>query len=417
MSYQATPFGGEWDENPENLLGWFLQCMGTADDEKKACHFVYYLRAGSDADEWFEELPEEEKRSWASIEVLFRRKWLKQEVIGTKEAETIENEPQVSSLSPKITRNPDFSMCEPSNSPMLSSTTSGVPMKAQTTITCEATILTPEKPEKPPEITQNQIIRPHKPSDTPTMLPTTSSVSTKFKATTVLSQSPASFENRKNSKIHPISEILSNFAVFSSPTSSVTSLESTTPSTTTTALKTRSMMADFTLKREKLENLSISTQTTLQAPSLSIVGPINDVTRVYTSPEPPNDADLWPPTLSSYASSLQPPSIGYQKSMLLHVVFELQRPAGSPASITIVMASKSRPASAGFMKKHQKVENLTIFTQKSLEPLFSTCFGLPTPSIAPTKHPCNLSDSFFSALSVFCLSYCSISSKFSHWPF
>ena len=214
MSYQATPFGGEWDEDPENLLGWFLQCMGTADDEKKACHFVYYLRAGSDADEWFEELPEEEKRSWASIEVLFRRKWLKQEVIGTKEAETIENEPQVSSLSPKITRNPDFSMCEPSNSPMLSSTTSGVPMKAQTTTTCEATILTPEKPEKPPEITQNQIIRPHKPSDTPTMLPTTSSVSTKFKATTVLSQSPASFENRKNSKIHPISEILSNFAFF-----------------------------------------------------------------------------------------------------------------------------------------------------------------------------------------------------------
>ena len=176
-------------------------------------------------------------------------------------------------------------------------------------------------------------------------------------------------------------------------------------------------MADFTLKREKLENLSISTQTTLQAPSLSIVGPINDVTRVYTSPEPPNDADLRPPTLSSYASSLQPPSIGYQKSMLLHVVFELQRPAGSPASITIVMASKSRPALAGFMKKHQKVENLTIFTQKSPEPLFSTCFGLPTPSIAPTKHPCNLSDPFFSALSVFCLSYCSISSKFSHWPF
>ena len=74
MGYQATPFCGEWNEDLINFLGWFLQCMGAADDNKKARHFMYYLQADSDADEWFEELPEEEKRSWASIEVLFQRK-------------------------------------------------------------------------------------------------------------------------------------------------------------------------------------------------------------------------------------------------------------------------------------------------------------------------------------------------------
>ena len=57
MNYQAIPFGGEWNEDPENLG------MGTVDDKTKACRFVYYLQADSDADEWFEDLPDEEKQS------------------------------------------------------------------------------------------------------------------------------------------------------------------------------------------------------------------------------------------------------------------------------------------------------------------------------------------------------------------
>ena len=81
--YQATPFCWEWNEDPELFLGWFLQCKGAADDKTKVRQFIYYLQADSEADEWFEELPEKEKRSWASIEVLFWRKWLKQEVIST----------------------------------------------------------------------------------------------------------------------------------------------------------------------------------------------------------------------------------------------------------------------------------------------------------------------------------------------
>jgi hypothetical protein len=45
--------------------------MGTASDDSKARSFINYLQAYSVADEWFEELPEEDKKSWASIEVLF----------------------------------------------------------------------------------------------------------------------------------------------------------------------------------------------------------------------------------------------------------------------------------------------------------------------------------------------------------
>jgi hypothetical protein len=59
--YQATPFSGEWNEDPEIFLEWFLQCMSTADDNKKACQFVYYLQADSDADEWFHQ----EKGVWS----------------------------------------------------------------------------------------------------------------------------------------------------------------------------------------------------------------------------------------------------------------------------------------------------------------------------------------------------------------
>ena len=49
----------------------------------------------SDADDWFEELPQEEKKDWVAIELSFRKRWLKEEVISIKETVTIENKPQV----------------------------------------------------------------------------------------------------------------------------------------------------------------------------------------------------------------------------------------------------------------------------------------------------------------------------------
>ena len=125
--YQTTPFCGEWDEDPENFLGWFLQCMGTADDKTKAHKFIYYLQANSDADEWFEDLLEEEKGSWGKIERLFRQRWLKEEAVSNKELVTIENEPQISPHSPKITQNQVFELHKPSITPTTSPTTSSIP--------------------------------------------------------------------------------------------------------------------------------------------------------------------------------------------------------------------------------------------------------------------------------------------------
>ena len=49
----------------------------------------------SDADDWFEELPQEEKKDWVAIELSFHKRWLKEEVLSIKETVTIENEPQV----------------------------------------------------------------------------------------------------------------------------------------------------------------------------------------------------------------------------------------------------------------------------------------------------------------------------------
>jgi hypothetical protein len=68
--------GDKYDEDPEEFLIWFHECTRSGDDAFKARNFVNYLQADSIADEWFEELSDEEKRSWATIEVLFRKEWL-----------------------------------------------------------------------------------------------------------------------------------------------------------------------------------------------------------------------------------------------------------------------------------------------------------------------------------------------------
>src|SRR5271168_2677771 len=88
------PFSGNWDEDPREFLNWFFQCMGTTSDNNKARSFRYYLQADSDADEWYEELPQQEKLDWALVEALFRKKWIKEEVMGITETATVENEPQ-----------------------------------------------------------------------------------------------------------------------------------------------------------------------------------------------------------------------------------------------------------------------------------------------------------------------------------
>ena len=95
-------FHRNWNEDAKAFLKYYLWCRGSEDDKKLARSFIYYLQADSPANQWFEELPEKEKKSWASIEVLFWRKLLKQEVIGTKEITTTRDEPQSASNSSQI---------------------------------------------------------------------------------------------------------------------------------------------------------------------------------------------------------------------------------------------------------------------------------------------------------------------------
>lgn len=73
---QVKPFFGDRDdENPEDFLRSFFRRMGTGSDEAKKQQFPNFLQADSVADEWFEELTEKDKASWAGIETAFRTRW------------------------------------------------------------------------------------------------------------------------------------------------------------------------------------------------------------------------------------------------------------------------------------------------------------------------------------------------------
>jgi hypothetical protein len=88
-------FHGNWDEDPNAFLAAYLQFTAASGDSFKARHFINYLGAGSEADDWYDELPQDEKKDWATIEVAFRKRWLNEEVLSiSKETVTIENEPQ-----------------------------------------------------------------------------------------------------------------------------------------------------------------------------------------------------------------------------------------------------------------------------------------------------------------------------------
>jgi hypothetical protein len=346
-NYQATPFSGKWNEDPENFLGWFLQCMGAADDDTKARQFVYYLQASSDADEWFEDLPEEERGSWVIIEMLFRRKWLKEEEISInlKESVTSKNEPQPTSTLAAAT--------SPDSTPTLATQTK-------------------TRNFQPLEISPHTCV--------------------------ATSQSTALPRDRKNAKIGSTSEILPNITVFSSPTLSVIPSDSTTPSTIVATFKTRCMTADFTQKHENVEKPPIFTQTSPEILSPSIFGPTYNVTRVYASPPTAEDAILQSPrapTSTTTASTSDPPAAtGHEKSALLRVSFESQAPKESPAPTTIVTAFETRSALTGFAKNHQKIEKSPIFNKKPPETGPVQPILLPTNPPTPTKHPCAIATPF-----------------------
>lgn len=72
----VAPFHGDReDENPEDFLRSFFRRMGNNTDDVKKRQFPNYLQADSVADEWFEDLPPNDKANWAAIEAAFRVRW------------------------------------------------------------------------------------------------------------------------------------------------------------------------------------------------------------------------------------------------------------------------------------------------------------------------------------------------------
>ena len=74
-------FHGDWNEDLKEFLDSYLQCTAAGGNNFRARQFINYLGVYSDAEDWFEELPQEEKKDWVAIELSFHKRWLKEEVL------------------------------------------------------------------------------------------------------------------------------------------------------------------------------------------------------------------------------------------------------------------------------------------------------------------------------------------------
>ena len=366
-------FHGDWNEDPKEFLTLYLQCTAAGDDKFKTRQFINYLGAGSDADEWFDELSQEEKEDWAAIEHSFRKRWLKEEVLSIKETVTTENdsnEPQAFPHSPEIIQNEVFILHKASNTPTSSLTTLSSPTKPKTTPSqhSEPAQASPQ-PFSPPTPSPSP-----KPPDFCSILSVSSSQQLKISPpicadTLQLLEIPV---NRKNPKICSTNENSPNTATFSLPTSSFTTLDSTEPSTTVTALETSTKITVFAQKLEKLENSCIFSQKTSPTLSPSTFEHTSDIELVYTSLLTHSNVVLKPPTPNTSASTSSPPAaILHEKSDLSRAIFESQEPMESLGSIPIATTLKTRSESSGFMENYQKLENSPFSTQNPSEPLVS----------------------------------------------
>jgi hypothetical protein len=85
-------FYGHRNEDPKEFLNLYLQCTAAGGNNFRAQQFINYLGVDSDAEDWFDQLSEEEKMDWVAIEISFRKRWLKEEVLSFKETVTTKNE-------------------------------------------------------------------------------------------------------------------------------------------------------------------------------------------------------------------------------------------------------------------------------------------------------------------------------------
>ena len=82
MAEIVPPFHGDKEvESPEEFLRAYYRRMGDKTDEVKKTQFPYYLQPYSVADEWYTELAENEKKSWADIETAFHKRWPKKKQV------------------------------------------------------------------------------------------------------------------------------------------------------------------------------------------------------------------------------------------------------------------------------------------------------------------------------------------------
>ncbi|KAH7905069.1 hypothetical protein BJ138DRAFT_1018215 [Hygrophoropsis aurantiaca] len=80
MTEETIIFCGDSNDttSPQNFISFFMRSMiaaGCNDDTKMARNFKYYLRTGSEADEWYQNLGALEQNSWCLLEAEFNRQW------------------------------------------------------------------------------------------------------------------------------------------------------------------------------------------------------------------------------------------------------------------------------------------------------------------------------------------------------
>jgi hypothetical protein len=397
-------FHGDWNEDPKEFLDSYLQCTATTDDNFKAQHFINYLGADSDAEEWFDELRQDEKKDWVVIELLFRRKWLKEEV-STKETVTSRNELQPASthLTPSIT-----STGTPPSISLMSSQHVESPEMSTTPEATKIDFIAPK---------MNIFAQNHSISHQNILRPSLQLPDTRYSLT--------------SSKRTAFIDLHTQMVDFNTPlfASSHTQADISTAHIGETNTHTR---PDYPLELPKRPPRSVEewnepqeqagsslSEYYLLNPSSHPSSPQFALKHPFSLPTPSNVSTSLPAAPSNPASSIKPKTIntlqalqptaqaviGHEKSALLRAVFESQPPMESLSPTTITTAFKTRSATASFTQKQQKMRKSTNFNQNYRKLLISSCFkgadsteSLLAPSIAPTKHPCDIWPLFSSIL-------------------
>jgi hypothetical protein len=78
--YVAPFHGDKEDENPGDFLRSFYRRMGSSSDDVKKQQFQNFLQSDGAADEWFDDLPQGDKKDWSAIEIAFHKRWPRKKV-------------------------------------------------------------------------------------------------------------------------------------------------------------------------------------------------------------------------------------------------------------------------------------------------------------------------------------------------